>query len=1751
MKSKVRPKIEGVINDVNNTLDTLQIGVKFSVLAYGQTSIADQGKDTQVIINKYIAESDILILVTDNGKKIGNATMEEYKVAHEQSKKSGNNLPHIKAFALLNKNGEDINILYEKEDGTEEQFETRLYNDSGRYMQCIEATAFKETLKNWLLVVAQSELNRCLTQKELDYGCHIGKIGQDWIRENNDKYYRRDKLDGEIETILETSPIVILEGNTYSGKTRAAFELMRRNENWKDYDFHIYGGGYDSIEDLNRLHLNVIGGKDVYLFDDINAIIKDPDKINRRASLWAKLNGYNINNGNTGFSLSDFGNTRIIITVAGSLSPKERYNLYCSIFNTRGYAFKEALKEIIVNFDIYDCASFHQLVDAMKRDGIINKGNLRSGNNYTIGSLFTKDEEVKDQIRDEYEANASLLTALVGHFKYASKTRFAGLLNEIQELYDYIIESNRTRTQYEYLTDGIERLRQKGIVVNGSNNEERVHIDEYILNLISDVIVEKGTSNLELNRILVEYATECEKKRGNNSSLDEYHICYIAQMGYLLVQHNSLPDEELIHLAGLVKSNLLNTKFDSISLTGNSDKREIGAFAVKMIEIAKQQDDYAIRFASSVVASINDFDLAFLLIEAYYKYYESKGVEVALKLHKESAYTMFSASKRSMTMAQERKVLSLILDENEGWKAPFSEEDLKDIFYLERITPFLTKKSAKEIIELLPTATIDGCDIANFDKEYADYNSNSQNSNVSNSDKNDDFGFDELPTSSTQEDYDERNRYEKIYLNQVREATIAALKRVNSFEEFEEVIGTINNMRNEESKEYSVHIKRAVNSAFAYPFYKTVPEIAERLQFNDRAKLFDFIFNIDESNISENAITHKSKRIACLNKLLKYLDENKALSGYKKMINENLYDSHSLSMLSNNSELGFESLFELNNDEHSNFITLNQLLGKAETLSDAHACLRLMGIKDGDPCKLKDENALIKYLKIKRVDSRRCIEIIKGQNKDLFSDNILTALLSKLDIDILIDIFFPNDENSKPNYYKDKYGLSDKNIENARKNAILLNKLIYRLNGEKVDYSNSIEQKYQEIINSDELKHLITDSNSDKDNSILSVYMKNLTLYKNYDEVKKFYTDLLEKFPKIRTSENIYSVFIWHIVEGYKNESYNKEEAIELMNAELKSAYNDFANNYPKRDVIKMMAKLYHYRPLLIDNFEAKEKFAYENQELELNYKGYLEHLKKNNKDYVDGTFIYNSLSIMKESIDEDIYKLLGEIAKANRMGVQYDTIFKNRNDKTRLSAEVQKRLLSFDNDNNELHIDSNFIYNASQIKILWLLLKNGHIDIDSAEDYRKKAGLPITQTYLNMVFKFREQKIRNDNKRARYRIEIQEEGFNSLVSFLNEHITDDSTHLHRSIEMCISLIGVAPNENTLNSIFEDCGFGDFEYKTEVITARMNKILNLRNYKNIKEDENRNQKTAFKTLNKFREVIINNCDKINIYTVNTYLRVYIMALKKELFDPTIKNEDIDYRDLEYSWRLLKDERKIDMFELLNVDDYEESTIAKRLGLGADEDWLIDANVQTFSYFAKYDQQLISTMDKAFDGNFCYDGEKSCLKDAIKNYSYFYNNKENNYPKEEAYKIAEILSRKENEKVLNEICDEYIIKSEKKSSDLWKSIDFLWQDLLECSDFKKKAILYICRLAKEMPHHKGRHTPNFAKLDINDNNRICTLKECFSSNDLDSYTLEAIDSCLKEINDAVNNQDEQIRANAEKALNIFKSIFHSVRNQQVS
>ena len=207
------------------------------------------------------------------------------------------------------------------------------------------------------------------------------------------------------------------------------------------------------------------------------------------------------------------------------------------------------------------------------------------------------------------------------------------------------------------MTDGIERLRSEGIIViEGSNNDERVHIDEYILNIMSDVIVKNGTSNLELNRILVEYAAGRESEQGSNSDQSKHHICHISQMGYLLVQHNSLPDKEIIHLMGLVESKQIGTSAiaDIIDHNQHNKKGNTTTIAERMIEIiAEKQDGYSKRFAAAAVASFNSFNRALICINTYKK---QQNNEAALTLFKETTYTMFSASKRSMTMAQERKV---------------------------------------------------------------------------------------------------------------------------------------------------------------------------------------------------------------------------------------------------------------------------------------------------------------------------------------------------------------------------------------------------------------------------------------------------------------------------------------------------------------------------------------------------------------------------------------------------------------------------------------------------------------------------------------------------------------------------------------------------------------------------------------------------------------------------------------------------------------------------------------------------------------------------------------------------------------------------------------------------------------------------------------------------------------------------------------------------------------------------------------
>ena len=366
------------------------------------------------------------------------------------------------------------------------------------------------------------------------------------------------------------------------------------------------------------------------------------------------------------------------------------------------------------------------------------------------------------------------------------------------------------------------------------------------------------------------------------------------------------------------------------------------------------------------------------------------------------------------------------------------------------------------------------------------------------------------------------------------------------------------------------------------------------------------------------------------------------------MIEKGLYDPYSLSCLMKNEYVNFEQVLRFaveneatdNKDERINFITMNQLMGKAETLSDADMCMRLMGITDCNPCKLRDENALVAYLQIRGVDFRKCIEIIKGRRllyPDVLSDNAISAILNKFNICQLVDVFFPSGQNPVPGYYQERYGFLDEEIMKMRKNAIHINKLFFKANAVsgRPEIIRLIEDKFNDIKKSDELRFLISDPEKNGNNGILSVYMKNKDIFKSYKDLVDFYDGLPENCKPVNVDNNIYSVFLWKIVDRYNNRHCDRTKAIEMLNEKLIEAYKEFAKRYPKDKVMEMMPKLYRYRPLLADEstFDKEEKYAYEDQELSMTFTGYLDYLIKYNPAFVDGTFIFNALTMMRNGI--------------------------------------------------------------------------------------------------------------------------------------------------------------------------------------------------------------------------------------------------------------------------------------------------------------------------------------------------------------------------------------------------------------------------------------------------------------------------------------------------------------------------------------
>lgn len=1711
MKNSCRHLVCGIIDKLNKKLEV--VGIKIELIEYSEKAIADHEPNTQQMLNKLAATSDILVVLADNNVPIGKYTFGEYRSAHNQSLKDPNKRPGIKVFVLYDRDGENISISYQADDDTLRDFQATLYEDSGRYPTYLLRSKFESFFDDWLMGEVLYDISNNIRQTELSYEEHIHKIGQGGIRNSTNRYYRRDKLDGQIEKVFQTSPIVILEGNTYSGKTRAAFEFMKACTEWSDCDFHIYNSCH-SVKDLNRIpNIDYSGSNrgDVFLIDDINDIFnrKNDEDIDRSRPFWSKLNGYN---GQNGFSINDFGKTRIIFTVSGKLSSSQKNALYTRIFNSRSAFFFENLKRIRINFDIYDQYSFQKMVSAMVRDGVLSRANIRPGN-FTIGSLFIRTEDIRHLVKEQQKTNRALMLALVGHFKYAAKSRFVGLVHEIKELYRFVCRIENYE-QIEGLEDGIERLRQQGLVVT-ITEENRIFIDKYILEVLNELVIEdlqygNKTSVQALNRVLIDYAMECQKTRGDERSLTAHHICFVTQMAYLLVDRNQLDDNEIMDLIKIVASRLLSCRYKG--------GRKNVIIIMELVDIASTPGRYPINFASSAIAHIRNFEEVNDLLDTCYNYYKhcnekaKEKATTAIELYKQAVYAMFSAGNRVMTMAEGSRIINRVLDDQENWKDPFGDRDLEDVFNLARLTRYRKKMTAQQIIELLPNATLKGLEMP--DSEWRD----SADTDMELAGNEDEFA-DVVSSSEIDDEKDEEDPnwlYEKIFLKQLNNTTINALSRIHSFEDFLEIAASLRAMCDK-----SIHVKRAIEQIFTREFYRIAPEMVRDMNYGDRNEFFEFILSIDdEKGVLGNVTIQREdveflrvSRIHLLNKLLASLDENAALEGYKHMIDKGLCDMETLSHLLKNEFLNFEQLVRLvgKDDGQTNFITLNQLMGKAETLSDANICMRLMGINDCDPCKIRDENALIKYLQIKYIDDRRCIQIIKGRRQfcqDAFSEAVITTILDKFNIKQLVDIFFQSAENVIPGYYEEHYGFLDEEIDRMRKNAIHLNKLFFRANTCGSEMSKLVQGKFEEICQSDELRPLITDPECNGKNGILSVYMKNRSLFPCYEAVREFYDKLPEEYKPQKVNHYIFSVFLWNIVDAYKKDKYDRSTAIRLFNDELIRAYEEFAKLYTKEDVVSMMANLYHYRPLLTneDCFDNPEEYVYENQKLQISYIEYLDCLTRENTAFVDGTFIFNTLTMMQKGINNEVYDKLATLASLNHIGVKYDTIFKVNRDRAMplLSKEVQQRLFTINTDSGTFNIDKNLVYNVSYIKVLWFLLYNGLITFESAEAYRINNNIPITETYLNIALKSMENDTLKEWKKS-HDNRVLNRGYNHMNDYMNKMLSE-VPYIHKSIQMCLSLIAVAPDEELLNQIFTEDGFMGLENRTEVIAARMKKILALR-HKSAK---------AGLTLSEFKKMILANCSSVNIWIINIYLSVYVKINKYEL---TYEDSNVVQAPFKRCWPRLQETSKIDVFELLNLDGKEMADIINQMELQEDE-WLFDANVQTFSYFAQSTPDLISTMDTLFKGDFTYDdsGKKNCLKDALKNYAFTYNLyklNQKNTTQNEIEKIAQILSRKNNRNIFEEICDEYIIRSSlKRRSNNWSTMNTLWIDLLHCQSFRSSIAHYVCQSEEKMILNKNCKYSKLASLDSEDFRRISILKEALCLDHFDDKLKSRIVNCCR-------------------------------------
>lgn len=1487
MANPMRKEIDDIIREINLDFIGNSIDFEYQVFIFPNAPNHNDGDaDTQKnVINEKISTSDIFILLVEDGKQLGAISYQELMYAHETEHQLAKS---IVCYVVR----EDGSVVSKTtcDMGNQEQctIDQAMERCGNRYARYVEKSSFKDHLCGFLKsIVAGARFK----QSELNYTNYIHTKPNQIFR-TEPTYFRRD-IDEEITNVLNNSSLIILEGQSYCGKTRAAFNLMINNEQWANHHFYIIQGDHaDALSRINSIN-TLTQTPTVVLIDDINMAISsndlqsiDPNSFLGKLKILTKA--------------PSWSNLTVIITISGKINAAETHSIYSKLF---GDTHSHLLDDIQVNYNTnLTKQEFYKLVSELRQRGLITDPHIYPGN-YTIGSLFINENELNDKIAnatkdggDMFLHSLKTLNLIKQNIKCNEQGNDIKTLNTIFKNTHERLGRNDSQKNFDAL---LQKNHSNGLIFveyNQNNNISAIYVDKLVIDKF----------NFIYNRI------NAIQDLINSAANENINKNLIFQYGFWLISYNELTQDEIKKLIKLI-CDKFNTKKHSL---------------LALITECRQFQHTDI-FCSTALAKqvFNNWSLL------------DKLPTTDENLYKETLVALLAKNPRLSKIKTENVLNKIFTDKG----CIFLDDDLKNnIFTLKRLSAQFIKKgkySIEQILNLAENATIDNCQPTT--------------SNDS------DFDFDPFEISDNDSSQGTTND-DSFLIIQIAKVIHELFKTTTNYTEFGKILYEINKY-NDESK-----IKQALQTSFFKKgMYYLYVDIAKKYPYPDKYKLFNHL--LSESN--ESPELNPYLKIVTLNKFLSLLDEHDALSAFYQMKEKNICDRYTLPNLINNNFLKFEQLLSIvNNDGNKDlvhFITLNQLLDKAETRSDAISCFRLMTVKELKPENLKDESALGSYLGIKDVTVKESIEVLKAfkinnkyaEKNKCISQSTLGKIIQKpdFDFDSLYKLLFNDIANNEA---IELLGLSDEEAKATRLNQYCYNFLFKKNNKlNKLD-KEAATNIFKNLTRNEALRSLIY---NDEKSSIIAEYTKNSQVFPDYESLKDFFKGVDE----FQHTQYTYNSLLYRAI----NSQDSIEKKIGNVNSLLNQAYNDFADKFPEEEVIEKMAFIYHKRLELVteNDFNKDREYPYEGQIISTTFEGYLEHIVKNEPRYANGTFIFRILKSMRKEVNNDIYNLAQKFATINRVGITIDSLNPKTNN---LSETVINHIVDT---SKGIKIDECIIADYSPIKMLWWLLEKGRTTIEEAEKYRKSKNIDITQTYLNVIFnhlaKFdsatKELKTTNPQ-------EYQENltgRWNKMNQYLND---DDVVHnkpIYFSVQMAVAMLKVA-KEIHKNNYWDDT----ISILPDELSKNSPEILDLRILKLI---QNLNNDYIIDRWKQIVNLLHQHKDIVNTTNINSCLS-FLHFVKMGNFDNDIKNNACTI--ITELWNNgISTEYKINLNILIK------SNLEFSNNQDCNESHYINADVRTFVYYTEKKETYKIIQDN-FKNNLYYESKKDCLKDFLKNLS---------------------------------------------------------------------------------------------------------------------------------------------------------------------